>query len=348
MDKDLRIVVKRGDVVVRDSDNIRQEAQNETEQDQKDSRKFSNSWSIEDFDVIITINGIKMGKKDGKLIKLGASKSKASTKVKAANENPYQGVVVKGAIPKQKDPNAIPPQFEGRLDEDVNIPVNKPVQVVNIDMGIFNRAKEEAKQVNTEKISAVKVEINQDESIKEREAMINTALNIMGDEDYNEKRETIVIENAKSYDEHREDMTSEESLNKSMEDLDGFVEQTPAAKPEEEVKTEEISEEPVSVEPEAETKEEEPVEEEKSELIKTLDEQLDRDDITEEGPDDFKERYEEIKRQSFISDIEQFGLVEEDFERSEDEEDEEEPEEAESRPSDSDDDGSGDDYIGNY
>lgn len=98
--------------------------------------KNDNRWRNEDFDLILTIKGIKYGKKGNEYVKLGESKAKAAVKTVGAKENPYKGVIANIKPKQEVQPNMDPPTWFSTEGQANNINQNAP-RKVTVDMSCF-------------------------------------------------------------------------------------------------------------------------------------------------------------------------------------------------------------------
>lgn len=141
--EDFKIVVMRGDEVIVDKTKVTNFIDpNKVKKQQSSSVTTrivtSNSWSQDDFDLVMVINGVKMGKKDGKWINLGVSKSKAIQNTNPAIENPYRKVTGNFKKKPKPDTNKEPDWVTRDGEEVIANPVpDKPTRVINIDMSCF-------------------------------------------------------------------------------------------------------------------------------------------------------------------------------------------------------------------
>ncbi len=96
------------------------------------------TWRKEDFDVIMVLNGVKIGKKDGKTTILGESKAKA-TKLPSKDENPYKGFRTNVKEPKKFRNMPDKPEVPEWAKDDMTPPANKPGEKVvkKLDMSGF-------------------------------------------------------------------------------------------------------------------------------------------------------------------------------------------------------------------
>lgn len=187
----LKIIVKKGDKVIVDKTRADNHIDpNEVLKSQIPSTtmtrvipKGGDYWRKEDFNLIITINGIKFGKKDGKYIKLGQSKAKAAVKTNGAQENPYRGVCT-NVKPKVSNNTTENPPSWYKSDDQVQRPASNPTCIKKtISMNWFNtRPVHTVVQTNVENLNlgfkVVKHAINEEVANTEREQMLETAKEI--------------------------------------------------------------------------------------------------------------------------------------------------------------------------
>lgn len=126
---DFKLIVKKGDEVIVDKtasdthidpSKITQPAQ---------ERTGGGSWKKEDFDLILVLNGVKIGKKDGKTTILGESKAKA-TKLPSKDENPYKGFRTNVKQDRQPRNMQTIPEAPAWAQEDTEHPANRPGEKV--------------------------------------------------------------------------------------------------------------------------------------------------------------------------------------------------------------------------
>ena len=136
------IIVKKGDKVIVDKTRADNHISPEEVLKAKNSATRvvptgGNFWRKEDFDLIITIHGIKFGKKDGKFIKLGESKAKAAIKTAGVKENPYRGIIT-NVKPKEDTQNSVAvPEWVTATDKNTDNQ-NSTIRKITVDMSYFN------------------------------------------------------------------------------------------------------------------------------------------------------------------------------------------------------------------
>lgn len=156
------IVVKRGDQVIVDKtksdthidpDKLGTKSKYVTERPIYKNAK----WKESDFDVILTLNGVKIGKKGDKTTILGESKAKA-TKLGSKPEDPYAGIKTNISKPRElkRDSNRlkieVTPDWAKDMGDEQVVVANKPGESVNVSLNMskFGGNRERVTNMNKE------------------------------------------------------------------------------------------------------------------------------------------------------------------------------------------------------
>ena len=206
---EFKAVVKKGDKVIVDKTPASTSINpNEVV---RNSDNFSNrpgSWKKEDFDVIITLNGIKIGKKGDQTTILGQSHAKATT-LPSKDENPYKQFMTKVKTSRQPRNLSVKPEAPewAKNKDDDDAYANRPGEKVTIKVNLTSFTSE---------IVSTKIDEKENNNVSvEEENVTEEENNIVEEESSDEDNEEVINE---SYNDEEDDSSDDDEGNESYDD----------------------------------------------------------------------------------------------------------------------------------